>query len=306
MCKYTLWESRVKITLLGTGAALIDPNRCHTSIAVQIGQKSYLIDLGTGATRNLIAANIDPLSVEAVFLTHLHFDHIADLPVFVIGSWMSGKAGAPVIYGPEGTEAFVGHLFEGGAFDVDIRARAKYKQRQGNMEVLRPDVRLIAPGVIHHDDDLTVTAMAVDHIPPDICECYGLKLESHGKTVVFSSDTKALPEMVDFARGADLLIHEATFPEAAIEYRAKNGIGTFSHTSPRELGRIAAEAGVGHLVATHIGHWDSTNPIVRKLAAQHMPVEIMGPGLLDQVVADIREAYGGPVQIAEDMLTIHV
>ena len=148
--------------------------------------------------------------------------------------------------------------------------------------------------------------MPVDHIPPDICECYGLKLESDEKTVVFSSDTKALPEMVQFAQNADLLIHEATFPEAAIEYRAKNGIGTFSHTSPRELGRIARDAGVKFLVATHIGHWDSTNPIVRKLAAQHMPVEIMGPELVDQVIADIREAYSGPVQIARDMLTITV
>lgn len=296
----------MKITLLGTGAALIDPDRAHTSIAVQIREKSYLIDIGTGATRNLIAANIDPLSVAALFLTHLHFDHTADLPVFVIGSWMSGRRGAPVIYGPEGTEGLVGHLFEGGAFDVDIRARAKYRQRQDNLEVLRPETHVIAPGVIYEDDRLKVTAMPVDHIPPDICQCYGLKLESDGKTVVFSGDTKALPQMVDFARDANLLIHEATFPEAAIEFRAQNGIGTFSHTSPRELGRIARDAGVKHLIATHIGHWDSTNPIVRKLAARHMPVEIMGPDLIDQVVADIREAYAGPVQIARDLLTLHI
>lgn len=298
--------SAVKITLLGTGAALIDPDRAHTSIAAQIREKTYLIDIGTGATRNMIAAGIDPLSVEALFLTHLHFDHTADLPVFVIGSWMSGRRGAPVIHGPEGTEGLVGHLFEGGAFDVDIRARAKYPQRQGNMEVLRPETRLISPGAIFEDDRLKVSAMSVDHIPPDICQCYALKLESDGATVVFSGDTKALPQMVEFASGADLLIHEATFPEAAIEYRAKNGIGTFSHTSPRELGRIARDAGVKHLIATHIGHWDSTNPIVRRLAAQHMPVEIMGPHLIDEVVADIREAFDGPVQVARDLLTIHV
>lgn len=296
----------MKVTFLGTGAALIDPDRAHTSIAVQIGEKTYLLDIGTGATRHMIAANIDPLSVQALFLTHLHFDHIADLPVFVIGSWMSGKTGAPVIYGPDGTKAMVAHLFEGGAFDVDIRARAKYKQRQGNLEVLRPDVRPIAAGPIYEDDRVKITAMPVDHIPPDICECFGLKLETDDKKVVFSSDTKALPQMVEFAANADLLIHEATFPEAAIEYRAKNGIGTFSHTSPRELGRIARDAGVKTLIATHIGHWDSTNPIVRKLAAQHMPVEIMGPQLLDQITQDIREAYGGPLQIARDLLSVTV
>lgn len=296
----------MKVTLLGTGAALIDPNRAHTSIAVQISEKTYLLDIGTGATRNMIAANIDPLSVQALFLTHLHFDHTADLPVFIIGSWMSGKTGAPVIYGPGGTEAMVGHLFEDGAFDADIRARAKYKQRQGNLEALRPDVRPMSAGPVYEDERVKITAMPVDHIPPDICECFGLKLETDDKTVVFSGDTKALPEMVKFAENADLLIHEATFPEAAIEYRAKNGIGTFSHTSPRELGRIARDAGVKTLIATHIGHWDSTNPIVRKLAAQHMPVEIMGPQLIDQVITDIREAYDGPLHIAKDLLTVTV
>lgn len=296
----------MKVTMLGTGGALLDPDRGHTSIAVQIREKTYLMDMGTGATRKMIEACIDPISVEAIFLTHLHFDHTADLPVFVLGSWMSDLQTSPVIYGPEGTSNFVEHLFEGGAYAIDIAARAQYPQRQANMQALRPDVRLMKPGVIFEDDRLKVTAMPVDHIPSDICKCFGLKLESEGKTIVFSGDTIALPEMVDFAKGAELLIHEATFPEAAIEYRAQNGIGTFSHTSPRQLGQIARDAGVGCLIPTHIGHWDSANPIVKKLAAQHMPVEIMGPQLLDQVVENIRESYNGPVQIAKDLLTYYV
>lgn len=296
----------MKITLLGTGAALLDPDRGHMSIAVQIREKTYLMDIGTGATRKMIEACIDPLTVEALFLTHLHFDHVADLPVFVIGSWMSDRKTAPTIYGPERTQEMVDHLFEGGAYDVDIAARAKYPQRQQNLEVLRPVVRLIEPGVIFEDDRLKVTALLVNHIPEDICKCYGFRLESEGKSVVFSGDTRALPEMKDFAKDADLLIHEATFPEEAIEFRAKSGIGTFSHTSPRELGQIARDANAKQVIATHIGHWDSTNPIVRELASKHMPVEIMGPHLLDQVVADIREAYDGPVLIAKDLLTLTV
>ncbi len=296
----------MKVTLLGTGAALLDPDRGHTSIAVQVAEKTYVLDIGTGATRKMIEAFIDPLSVEALFLTHLHFDHTADLPAFIIGSWMSDRQTTPVIYGPEGTSVFVGHLFEGGAFDVDITARAKYPQRQSNLNVLKPDVRMMQPGGIFEDDRLRVTALPVDHIPPEICPCYGLKLETDTKTVVFSGDTTALPEMVEFAEGCDLLIHEATFPEAAIQFRADNGIGTFSHTSPLELGRIARDAGVKNLIATHIGHWDSTNPIVRKLAAKHMSVEIMGPELIEQVVDDIRQSYVGPIQIAKDLTTIYV
>jgi ribonuclease Z len=292
--------------MLGTGAALIDPDRRHTSIAVQVGGGTYMIDAGTGATRAMVGEAIDPLTVRALFLTHLHFDHTADLPVFVLGSWMSDRRGALPIYGPEGTRELCGHLFEGGAFDVDIRARAKYAQRQVNLEVLRPEVTIIEPGVIFQDDQLRVSALPVDHIPAEICQCYAFRLDTATKSVVFSGDTRALPEMVEFARDADLLVHEATFPEEAIAFRARNGIGTFSHTSPLQLGAIARDAGVKHLVATHIGHWDSTNPIVRKLAAKHMPVEIMGPQLIDQIVTDIRQSYDGPVQVARDGLTLYV
>ena len=296
----------MKVTILGSGAALLDPERGHTSIAVQIREKTYLLDCGTGATRKMIGEYIDPLSVEALFITHLHFDHIADLPVFVIGSWMSDRQTAPVIYGPEGTKDFVGHLFEGAAFDADIRARAQYPQRQANLVALRPDIRLMKTGVIFEDDRLKVTAGLVNHMPEDICECYGLRLESEGKVVTFSGDTSAVPAMQELAKDADLLIHEATFPEAALEFRAKSGIGTYSHTSPRELGQIARDAGVKALIATHIGHWDTTNPILRRLAAKHMPPEIIGPQLLEVVAADIRRTFDGTLHIAKDGLTIDV
>lgn len=296
----------MKVTLLGTGAALIDPDRRHTSIAIQIGDAAYMIDAGTGATRAMIGESINPLDVRALFLTHLHFDHTADLPVFVLGSWMSDRRGALPILGPDGTREMCAHLFEGGAFDVDIRARAQYPQRQGNLEVLRPAITIIEPGLIYEDDLVRVSALPVEHIPTEICQCYAFRFETASKSVVFSGDTRALPEMVEFARGADLLIHEATFPEEAIAFRAKNGIGTYSHTSPLQLGEIARDAGVRQLVATHIGHWDSTNPIVRKLAAKHMPIEIMGPDLIDRVAGDIRQAYDGPLQIARDGLTIYV
>lgn len=296
----------IKITMLGTGAALLDPDRGHSSIAVTIGEKTYLLDCGTDASRQLVKANIDPTTVEAVFLSHLHFDHIADFPVFVIGNWMADRQTAPIVFGPQGTQEFVDHLFEEGAFAVDIKARLQYPQRQNNAIALRPDVRLMAPGLIYEDDSVRVIAGLVDHIPEEISNCFGLRLEAEGRVVAFSGDTAPCDTVLELARDADLLIHEATFPEAAIEFRSKAGIGTYSHTSPRQLGVLAKEAGVKSLVATHFGHWDSTNPIVRKLAAKHMPVAMMGPHLMDEVAADIREAYEGPLRLAHDQMTIHL
>lgn len=112
--------------------------------------------------------------------------------------------------------------------------------------------------------------------------------------------------MVRLAQGADLLIHECTFPESFIEHRRKSGVGTFAHTSPTELGQIAARAGVKRLVPTHFGHFESTHALIRKVATHHFPVEQMGPHLMDEVVRDIRRHYQGPMQIATDLLRIDV
>jgi ribonuclease Z len=105
-------------------------------------------------------------------------------------------------------------------------------------------------------------------------------------------------------RDADLLIHECTFPESFIAHRAKAGVGTFSHTSPTELGKLAARAGVRSLVATHFGHFDSTSPVLKRAAAQHLPVELMEPHLMDEVAADIRKHYAGPLRLAHDLMRI--
>ena len=89
---------------------------------------------------------------------------------------------------------------------------------------------------------------------------------------------------------ADLLIHECTFPEAFIEHRRKSHVGTFAHTSPSDLGRLAAQCGVKQLVATHIGHVDSTSPVLKRAAARHLPVDLMGPHQID---AFVRARYRG-------------
>ena len=96
----------------------------------------------------------------------------------------------------------------------------------------------------------------------------------------------------------------STFPEAALEYRRKVAIGTYAHTSPTGLGRIAARAGVKSLVATHFGHFDTSSPILKKSLARHMPIELVGPELMESVVRDIRKNYGGPLTLARDLMRI--
>lgn len=295
----------MKITMLGTGAALPDPDRAQSAILLSLeGDRHYLFDCGEGATRQMVRANVDPAKVGLVFLTHLHHDHICDYPYFIISSWMLNRVGSPVVLGPKGTRHFVDHLFGDGAYRTDYMARSAYPVRQQNLEAVRPDVREISPGVVFQDDLIKITADWVEHIPRDICECFGVRIEAEGKVIAFSGDTAPCDAMVRLAQDADLLIHECTFPESFIAHRAKTGVGTFSHTSPTDLGQIASRANVKSLVATHFGHFDSTSPVLKRAAAKHLPVELMGPHLMDEIAADIRKHYQGPLRLAHDLMRI--
>lgn len=295
----------MRIIMLGTGAALPDPDRCHTAILLTLANgRHFLLDCGHGATRQMVRVNVNPADVAHLFLTHLHHDHVCELPFFVISSWILGRVGALDIRGPTGTCALSRHLFEGGAFDADIRARSRYPVRQANIEAVRPKVTEYEAGVIFHDSDIRVVADEVDHIPPEVSPCFGLRIEAEGKIVTFSGDTAPCEGITRLARDADLLIHECTFTEAFIEHRRQSKVGTFAHTSPSDLGRLAVECRVKHLIATHIGHVDSLSPVLKRAAEKHLPVELMGPHQIDAFVQDIRRSYQGPLQIAHDLMRI--
>jgi ribonuclease Z len=295
----------MRIVMLGTGAALPDPERCHTSILITLASgRQLMLDCGHGATRQLMRVDVNPADVGDLFLTHLHHDHVCELPFFVISGWILGRSGALNIFGPDGTRKMVGHLFENGAFDADIRARGAYPARQANMEAIRPKVTEYGPGLVFADDELRVTAAAMDHIPPEISPCFGFRIEAEGKVVVFSGDTAPCDNILALSRGADLLIHECTFTEAFIEHRRQSKVGTFSHTSPHDLGRLAVAAGVKQVVATHIGHVDSLNTVLKRAAKKHLPVDLMGPHQIDAFVSEIREVYQGPLSIAHDLMRI--
>lgn len=297
----------MRIAFLGTAAALPDPDRGHTAILVTLDNgRHLLLDCGHGATRQLVRLDVNPADIALQFFTHLHHDHTCDFPFFIISGWMLGRPAALPVYGPRGTQHMVKHLFEGGAFDSDIRARAAYPLRKANIEAIRPKVTEYDIGLVYEDSDLRVFADAVDHIPSDISPCFGFRIEAEGKVLVFSGDTKPCDGIARLAQGADLLIHECTFPESFIEHRRKSGVGTFSHTSPTELGRLASDCGVKQLVATHIGHFDSLSPVLRRAAGKHLPVELMGPHQIDAVFTDIRQTYQGQLHIAKDLLTITI
>lgn len=295
----------MRITMLGTGAAFVDPDRAQSGILVTLDNgRHYLFDCGAGVTRNMVRANVSPADVSAVFLTHLHHDHICDFPLFVITGWMWDRPDSPVLIGPPGVAHFSRNLFEGGAFKADFDARSYYARRKSNLDAIRPKVIECAPGLAYEDEHVKMYCEWVEHIPREISQCFGVRLEAEGKAIAFSGDTAPCDAMVKLGRDADLLIHECTFPESFIEHRKKTNVGIFAHTSPTDLGKLATKASAKRLLATHFGHFECTTPLMKRVAKHHFPVEEMGPHLMDDVVRDIRKHYTGPLQMAHDLLRI--
>ena len=152
---------------------------------------------------------------------------------------------------------------------------------------------------------MKVTACYVEHIPREISACFGLRLDTaDGKSLSFSGDTAPCEAFIELSQDVDLMIHECTFPERALEFRRKAQVGTWSHTSPIELGKLVKRANAKSQVATHFGHFDTTNPVTEKLMAVHMPADIIGPELMDEVADDIRKNYDGPLRLAHDLMRI--
>jgi ribonuclease Z len=297
----------MRIIMLGTSAAMPNPDRHDSGILISVSNEHYLFDCGHGATNQIVAANVNPAAVGHVFLSHLHYDHIADFPYFMITTWMADRQTSPIVIGPTGTADFVDSLMspQTGAYRKDIEARIQYPQRQANVQALNADIREMKPGVIFEDKFVRVSACYVEHIPREISPCFGLRLDSaDGKSVVFSGDTAPCDRLIELAQGADLLIHECTFPQSAIDFRSKAGIGTWAHTSPTELGKIAVSSNVKSLIATHFGNFDSNRPVVRELMSKHMPVELMGPHLMEEMVSDIRKNWSGELRMAHDLMRV--
>jgi ribonuclease BN (tRNA processing enzyme) len=114
-----------------------------------------------------------------------------------------------------------------------------------------------AEGIVLAEDGLTVTALRVEH--PPVTECYALKFEAGGRSIVFSSDTRYFPPLGRFAQGADILVHEAMLEAGVNRLVERTGNGArlkehllASHTFAADAARIAVEAGAGHLVLNHL------------------------------------------------------
>ena len=245
--------AQTKLVLLGTGTPFADPERSGPSLAIVVGNHSYLVDAGPGLVRRAAAAfnkgqqGLQADQLRTLFLTHLHSDHTAGLSDLIFTPAVLDRNTPLRVFGPKGTKKMVQHTQKAFKEDMEIRIHGL---EFGNALGYQVKVHEITPGLIYQDSLIRVKAFRVKH--GSWKEAFGFRFETADKIIVVSGDCTYSEELIEQAKGADILVHEVYSSIGLMkrEQRWKNYHSTF-HTSPEQLGLIAKLAQPKLLVLTH-------------------------------------------------------
>ena len=297
-----------KIVILGTrGGPVPATKRAQPANAVVVGDRVYLIDAGNGVVRQLALAHLDYRRVDHIFISHNHDDHNADWGTLMGLQWSTGRAAPVHVYGPRGTESMLKGFLQYFEPNAQIRA-AEIKRTTTPGDLFRAH-DITAGGLIFQDDRVKVSAIEVCHYHFDPTfplqggphQSFAFRFETLDKVVVFSGDTGKCPSLVDFARDADVLVHEVVslpliadslrgllasqrgqVPPSVFEALMRHM--TEDHTVPEDIGKLAAAARVKKVVLTHFVPGDDLDPD-------------------DAYTEGVKKYFSGPVVAAQDLMT---
>jgi ribonuclease Z len=227
----------IKMTLLGTGCPPPGMNRFGPSTLVEAGNEQLGFDAGRGNLQRLVQAQVPLKGMHALFLTHLHSDHVVGIPDMLLTGWLFGRREVPFrVWGPRGTQAMLTHLERAFEFDIRMRLYDDRTSPQG-IVILAEDIQ---PGVVYERDGVKVTACDVDHHP--VQPALGYRIDYGGRSVVLSGDTKFSENLIHCAQRADLVIHSVAAPEVVQRGRPPEWAKAIldHHTLPEEAGTVFA------------------------------------------------------------------
>lgn len=273
----------IKVTLLGTGTPEPSMIRFGPSILIEVGDQKFIFDVGRGAIQRLAQVNVKYKDIEGVFLTHLHSDHVVGFPDLWLTGWVVGRRDIPLrVWGPKGTEKMMEHLEQ--AFDYDIKIRLFDDRAFPEGVVI--DAKDISEGIVYERNGVKVTAFEVDHQP--VIPAFGYRIDYGGRSVVLSGDTRPSSNLIKYAYGVDLLIHEVASPEL-LKQTGRNEewvraiIG--HHTTPEQAGEIFSKVKPRMAVYSHI---------------------VMPSATDKDLIPPTRKTYSGPLELGEDLMVIEV
>src|SRR3954453_17123879 len=266
----------LSVTFLGTGASVPTIDRNVAALAVQREGETLLFDCGEGTQRQMMRYGVG-FSFREIFFTHYHADHMLGITGLLRTMGLHDRSAPVTLYGPRGAQRILGAAMSLGIerhkFPVDvveIKPGDRLRRDDFDIVVFETDHRADTVGYalaehtrlgrfhpdrarelgipegplwgrLHRGETVTLDDGRVVR-PEDL-----VGTPRRGRTVVYSGDTRPHLPLIEAARGADLLVHEATFGGDELERAQETG-----HSTAAEAARVAAEAGVRRLVLTHI------------------------------------------------------
>ena len=261
-------EDALHVITTGTGAPLPDPNRVGPQTVVVAGDQMLVFDTGPGSTRQLALTGLSISSVNALFLTHFHSDHISDLGELMLQHWTGTGVEEPLqIYGPPGVEEVVA------GFVAAYQPDRGYRIDHHGADVMPPSgfggvahtfdigTDLMSSEVVYEAGGVQVIAFNVDH--PPVVPAVGFRVNYKDRSVMITGDTIYSDSLIHHAMGADLMVSDALnhkmsqmLSEAGEDM--ENNLSSItediqeSHIKPEEAALVAKEAGVPVLMITHV------------------------------------------------------
>ena len=264
--------NEMKVTVLGSGTPFPDPDRSSAAVLVEAGEEKLLFDCGRGTVVRLNQAGVPVQAVNALFLTHLHFDHTVGIPDLWLTGWLLGRSTPLRIWGPSGTSAMMEHLSQAFSFDVQVRERPPEKLPP---EGAKFESQEIEEGPVYVHGPVRVSAFLVDH--GTVKPAFGYRVDYSGHSVVISGDTKFSQNLIHFSKGVDCLIHVAWMADS-------------ENSTPVALRSLASAEDAGRV-------FEAVKP---KLAVVYHYKDETG-------MADaIRSRYSGPFVISKDLMVIEI
>ncbi len=288
-----LAEDEIRVVACGTGMPAARHSQAATCFLIETGNgDKFIFDIGTGSMANIAALMIPYQYLDKVFLSHLHTDHMGDIDALWAGGWTSGRPNALRVWGPSGREASMGtrysmeHFLEFVNWDRTTR-NYKITPIPGNIEINEFDYKGVNQ-VVYDENGVVIRSWPAIHAGDGPVS---YSLEYAGLSVVFGGDTVPNKWFIEYAKGADLVIHEAMMtPDMYVDLYAQPPQLAWRtccefHTSPQSFGKIMSTVAPRHAVAYHFFNEEATRYAVYD---------------------GIRETYAGPLSMATDMMVWNV
>jgi len=250
----------MRLTFLGTGSAMPTGHRAQSGSLLEADGDALLVDCGSGVLDALARTDVGYEGVDTVLLTHHHLDHVSDLDVLMKARWLAGETDL-TIAGPPGTAQLVEELL------------SVHDYMRDRLELTLVDIDEERVSIDGFRAEWTETRHSMQ------CFAYRLTPEAGGPTIALSGDSEAFEELVAFADGAAVLVHDCSFPD---------DVDVSNHPTPTTLGAAlaGADADVGRVYLTHL--YPHTE------------------GHHEEMLGSLGEQYDGDVRFADDGLSIAV